>query len=48
LTKLDGEGKWAINNAIRYSASQIALITRLKLKQDGEVTGIRMSVETFK
>lgn len=45
---LAGEGKWAINNAIRYSASQIALITRLKLKQDGEVTGIRMSVETFK
>ena len=45
---LKGEGMWSINNAIRYSASQIALITRLKLKQDGEVTGIRMSVETFK
>ena len=45
---LAGEGKWAINNAIRYSASQIALITKLKLKEDGEVSGIRMSVETFK
>ena len=45
---LQGEGKWAINNAIRYSASQIVLITKLKLKEDGEVTGIRMSCETFK
>lgn len=45
---LEGEGKWKINNAIRYSASQIALITKLKLKEDGEVSGIRMYVETFK
>lgn len=43
-----GEGKWAINNAIRYSASQIALITKLKLKEGDEVSGIRMTVETFK
>ena len=43
-----GEGKWAINNAIRYSASQIILITKLKLKEGTEVTGIRMSCETFK
>lgn len=45
---LAGEGKWAINNAIRYSASQIVLITKLKLKEDGEVSGIRMYCETFK
>lgn len=45
---LAGEGKWAINNAIRYSASQIILITKLKLKEDGVVSGIRMSCETFK
>lgn len=45
---MKGEGVWAINNAIRYSASQIALITRLKLKEEGEVIGIRMSVEAFK
>ena len=45
---LQGEGKWAINNAIRYSASQIVLITKLKLKEDGEVSGIRMYCETFK
>jgi RecA/RadA recombinase len=45
---LKGEGQWAINNAVRYSASQIALITRLKLKEEGEVSGIRMYIETFK
>jgi RecA/RadA recombinase len=45
---LEGEGKWKINNAVRYSASQIALITRLKLKEEGEVSGIRMYIETFK
>lgn len=45
---LEGEGKWKINNAIRYSASQIVLITRLKLKEGTEVSGIRMYLETFK
>lgn len=45
---LAGEGKWAINNAIRYSASQIALITKLKLKEGDTISGIRMYVETFK
>jgi len=45
---LEGEGKWKINGAIRYSASQIALTTKLKLKAEDQVTGIRMYVETFK
>jgi len=45
---MKGEGVWAINGAVRYSASQIMLITKLKLKEDAEVVGIRMSVETFK
>lgn len=45
---LKGEGLWAINNAIRYSASQIILVTKLKLKEDNEIIGIRMKVETFK
>ena len=45
---LQGEGKWAINNAIRYSASQIILITKLKLKEGTEIAGIRMYCETFK
>lgn len=45
---LNGEGVWIINNAIRYSASQIALITKLKLKEGTDVVGIRMRVETYK
>lgn len=45
---LKGEGVWAINNAIRYSASQIILVTRLKLKEETEIIGIKMKVETFK
>ena len=45
---MQGEGAWAINNAVRYSASQIALITKLRLKEDSEIIGIRMRVETFK
>ena len=45
---LAGEGKWAINNAIRYSCSQIMLLTKLKLKIGDEIAGIRMSCETFK
>lgn len=47
----NGEGLWIVNNAVKYSASQICLITKLKLK-DGEdaaeVTGIRMRVEAYK
>lgn len=45
---MNGEGLWIVNQAIRYSASQILLITKLKLKEDGIVTGIRMRVECFK
>jgi len=45
---MNGQGLWIINNAIRYSASQILLITPAKLKEEGEVTGVRMKVETYK
>lgn len=45
---LNGQGNWIINNAIRYSASQIMLFTNLKLKEGTEVTGIRLRVETYK
>lgn len=45
---LKGEGVWVINDAVRYSLSQIALVTRLKLKEGSDVTGIRMKVEGFK
>lgn len=45
---LEGEGRWKLNNAIRYSCSQIAVTTKLKLKEGPEQIGIRMCVETFK
>jgi hypothetical protein len=44
----NGEGLWVINNSVKYSASQIALITKLKLKEGVEVAGIRMRVEAYK
>lgn len=46
-----GEGVWVLNDAIRYSAAQIILLTKLKLKDDvgsKEITGIRMKAEAFK
>lgn len=45
---MNGQGLWIINNAIRYSASQILLMTNLKLKEGTEVTGVRMRIETYK
>ena len=45
---MNGQGLWIINNAVRYSASQILLITNGKLKDGTEVTGIRLRVETYK
>jgi len=53
--KLQGEGTWIVGNAIRYSLSQIIMLTKLKLKAEGgkvgqpaDVTGIRMKCEGFK
>jgi hypothetical protein len=43
-----GDGLWAVTNGVKYSASQIALLTKLKLKEDSEITGIRMRIETYK
>jgi hypothetical protein len=37
-----------VNNAVRYSASQIALISKLNLKEGSEILGIRMRVDTYK
>lgn len=45
---LNGEGKWIINNSIKYCATQIALVTALKLKDGEEISGVRMRVETYK
>ena len=47
---MNGEGVWIVSDAVRYSASQIILLTKLKLKdkQNNTVTGIRMKAEGFK
>lgn len=44
----NGLGTWIVNNAIRYSASQIALLTNTKLKEDDAVVGIKMRCATYK
>jgi RecA/RadA recombinase len=44
----NGLGAWIVNNAIKYSASQIFLITNGRLKEEGKTTGIRMKVEAYK
>lgn len=45
---LAGEGLWKVGDAIRYACSQILLVTKLKLKEDTEITGVRMKCEGFK
>lgn len=44
----NGMGAWIVNNAIKYSASQIFLITNGRLKEEGVTKGIRMKVEAYK
>jgi recombination protein RecA len=43
-----GDGPWAITNSTKFSSSIIGIVTKLKLKDDGEVTGVRMRFETYK
>jgi hypothetical protein len=45
---MKGEGAWVVTDSIRYPLSQILLISRLKLKDGTDVSGIRMKVEGFK
>lgn len=45
---LKGDGEWAITNSTRFFPSIIGLVTRLKLREDSEVIGIRMRIEAFK
>lgn len=45
---MNGQGLWIVNNAIRYSASQIMLIIPAKLKEGTDIIGVRMKVETYK
>jgi RecA/RadA recombinase len=43
-----GDGAWAITNSTKFSSSIIGIVTKLKLKEEGEVTGVRMKFETYK
>jgi RecA/RadA recombinase len=43
-----GDGAWAITNSTKFSSSIIGIITRLKLKAETEVIGVRMRFETYK
>jgi recombination protein RecA len=47
---LNGEGVWIVSDAIKFSLSQVVLLTKLKLKETGsrEVQGIRMKCEGYK
>ena len=46
----NGEGVWIVSDAVKYSCSQIVLITKLKLKSDDKksTTGVRMICEGYK
>jgi recombination protein RecA len=48
----NGEGLWIVSDAVKYSASQIALLSKLKLKDKSgganETIGIRMKAEGYK
>jgi RecA/RadA recombinase len=43
-----GDGQWAVTNGVKYAASGIGLLTKLKLKEGTEITGIRMRMEAYK
>lgn len=47
---LNGEGTWIVSDAIKFSLSQIVLLTKLKLrdKTTRDVEGIRMKCEGYK
>lgn len=44
---MNGEGLWIVSDAVQFSASQIVLLTKMKLKETGSsvVMGIRMKCE---
>lgn len=47
---LNGEGLWIVSDAIRFSLSQIVLLTKLKLRDNvsKDIAGIRMKCEGYK
>lgn len=47
---MNGEGVWMVKDAVKFSLSQIVMLTKLKLKDTGsrDVKGIRMKCEGYK
>ncbi len=50
---MNGEGVWIVSDAVKYAASQIVLLTKLKLRDkklaaERNVTGIQMKCEGYK
>ena len=47
---LNGEGVWIVPDAVKYSASQIVMLSKLKLRDTGskDIHGIRMKCEGYK
>jgi RecA/RadA recombinase len=43
-----GDGAWAVTNSTKFFPSIIGMVSKLKLKEDSEVIGVRMRVETYK
>ncbi len=43
-----GDGAWAITNSTKFSSSIIGIVTKLKLKEEAEVVGVKMKFETYK
>lgn len=43
-----GDGVWAITNSTKFSSSIIGIVTKLKLKDEAEVVGVKMKFETYK
>lgn len=47
---MNGEGIWIVNDGVKYSLSQIVLLTKLKLRGESvsDIQGIRMKCEGYK
>lgn len=44
----NGNGKWIVNNGLRYACSQIFMVESLTLKEDTKITGVRMAITNYK
>lgn len=48
ILKGASDGNWVINGAVKYSLSHLALLTKLKLKDGTDITGIKMKCQAVK